>query len=103
VRAFNPFSVEDGEDVADALVECVGRGIVRRVAAALAARIEEDKTIGLTQGLNVARVLAAPVFETTEEADVEEKRWPAAFDLIVNADAVVVGVGHRWPTPSRRC
>jgi hypothetical protein len=103
VRACNPFRVEDGENAADALVERISRRIVRRVAAALAAGIEEDEAIGVTQSLNVASVLAAPVFETAEEADVEEKRWPAAFDLIVNADAVVVGVGHRWPTPSRRC
>jgi hypothetical protein len=94
VRAFDPFSVEDGEDVADALVEYVSRGIVRRVAAALAAGIEEDEAIGVAQSLNVASVFAAPVFETAEEADVEDKRWPAAFDLIVNADAVVTGVGH---------
>ena len=90
MRAVNPFSVEDGEDVAEALVERVGRGIVRRVATALAAGIEEDEAIAVTQGLNVACVLAAPVFETAEEADVEEKRWPAALDLIVDADAVVV-------------
>jgi len=74
MRAFDPFSGEDGEDVADALVERVGRGIVRCFAAALAAGIEEDEAIGVTQGLNVASVLAAPVFETSEEADVEDKR-----------------------------
>jgi hypothetical protein len=94
VRAFDPFSVEDGEDVTDALVERVSRGIVRRVAAALAAGIEEDEAIGVTQSLDVASVLAAPVFETAEEADMQDKRWPAAFDLIVNADAVVAGEGH---------
>jgi hypothetical protein len=74
VRAFDPFSVEDGEDVTDALVEGVSRGIVRRVAAALAAGIEENEAIGVTQGLNEASVVAAPVFETPEEADVEDKR-----------------------------
>ena len=103
MRAFNPFSVEDGEDVADALVERVGRGIVRRVAAALAAGIEEDEAIGVTQSPNLTSVLAAPIFETSKEADVKDQRWPAALDLIVNADAVVVGVRHRWPSPSRRC
>ena len=30
MRAFDPFSVEDGEDVADALVERVGGGAARR-------------------------------------------------------------------------
>jgi hypothetical protein len=94
VRAFNPFRIEDSEDVADALVERICRGIVRSIAAALASGIEEDEAIGVTQGLNVAHVLAAPVFETSEEANVEHKRWPIALDLIVNADAIITSVGY---------
>ena len=43
MRAFDAFSIEDGEDIADALVERIGRGIARRVATALATGIEEDE------------------------------------------------------------
>jgi hypothetical protein len=101
VGAFDPFNVENGEDVAHALVTRIGRGVVWRVAAALAAGIEEDEAIGITQSLNVASVVAAPVFETSKKADVEDQRRPAALDLIVNADAIVGGVGH-GPSSFRR-
>jgi hypothetical protein len=102
VRAFNPFSVEDGEDVADTLAEGIGRGIVRRITAALTAGIEEDEAIGITKGFDVAGVFAAPVFETAEEADVEDQRGSAALELVVNTDAVILGVGRGRPSPPGR-
>src|SRR5262249_15178122 len=85
--------------VPDALARPVGAWVVRAVALALTAGVDEHEAVIITQRLGVTDVGPAPVVEAAEKADVEDQRRPAALDLVIDANPVVDSVEHRPPSP----
>ena len=91
--SFDAEVVQDLKDVRAACGEGVVRDVMRLVALAVATGVDSDELVVVAQGIDIA--VHAPMAKRTAIAVMEDERWSAAFDVIVNANSVVIGVGHR--------
>ena len=74
---------EDRDDIGDIVLRLVGLGIMRFVARAMPAGIDEDKSVIPLQGVNIAEFV--PGLDTVSESMLNYQRRTFAFSLVMNA------------------
>ncbi len=84
--------VEDGDDIGGAQGQIVGGAIVRLVALAVAAGVDQDHGVPIPQGLDIAEV--HPIRAAAHRAVVKHERRSAAGGLVMDADAAVAREWH---------
>jgi hypothetical protein len=92
-RRCNLQIVQHGDDVGGLPASPICRLIVRLVAPAVSASVDEDEAIGVGKPRDVPSV--PPVLSRPGQAVVEHQRLPAPRDLVVDTRAIVHRVRHR--------
>lgn len=88
--------LEDGDDVGGIALASIGLRLVRFIARTVSTRIDQDQAMSRLQGFDIAEVI--PGLEAVGEAVLEHQRRAITLNLVMNADALIVGVRHCPPS-----
>jgi len=75
----------------------VGGGIVGLIARPMAPCVNEDEPIVLLQGGDIAHLI--PTLQAIGKPVLEHEWWSFTFHLIMETDAVVIGIWHSRDLP----
>jgi hypothetical protein len=82
-------------DIRYPFVERIGTGIMRLVALPVTTRIEQHQSVIALEGIHVPEFV--PVVDALREPVLQDERRAFAFDTLVNADALIIGIWHAMP------
>ena len=88
----DPQVVQNGGNVPHPETELIVLGVVRLVAGAVSAGIDEDETVVLLQWFHVT--VEVPVLDAACESVLHHQRWTVSLHMVVYADPLIVGVRH---------
>src|SRR5205809_886428 len=91
-------SVEHGGDIGDPPIKAVRCGIVRFVALAVTAPVDQDQPIVGLERIDIAGPV--PILDGLYQPVLEDEGVPLPFDAVMDADPTVVDIWHRLTPPS---
>jgi len=86
--------IQHRQHIFDPVLQGVGLRIVKLIALPMPSGINQNELVILPQGSHIP--IGVPVLQTAGKAMLQDEWWPLAFHLVVNADAVIVGIGHGY-------
>ena len=89
--------IKHGHHICHLMLHRIDSGIVGLVAGPVAPCVDEDQPIVVLQGGDVAHLI--PALQAIGKPVLEHERWPLTFHLVMDTEAVVIGIWHSSDLP----